>query len=326
VAAARPHRRGADRPLATYYTERGETPGRWVGSGLAGIDGLAVGDEVTAEQMQAAVRVRHCTRWPQQRRTASRVPDLTEKDYRAGPAGAPYKVHAGDVSAFRWRSPSASRTTLPAWGTPATTPLLSVDERARIRTQVAVEFFPPSTAAPRPTPASCPGPSPNTPGQRTTAVGGYDLTFSPVKSVSTLWAVAPPDVAAQVELAHHDAVTDALAFIEKHALYTGRAPTGCVRSTSPGWSRPRSPTATPAPGTPTCTPTSPSRTRCRPLSGKWLAIDGRILFKANVTASETYNTALEKHLRTRLGLSSRSGRAPTGASARPRGRRGRPEA
>jgi conjugative relaxase-like TrwC/TraI family protein len=37
-------------------------------------------------------------------------------------------------------------------------------------------------------------------------------------------------------------------------------------------------------------------------TGKWLAIDGRILFKANVTASETYNTALEKHLRTRLGL------------------------
>jgi conjugative relaxase-like TrwC/TraI family protein len=38
------------------------------------------------------------------------------------------------------------------------------------------------------------------------------------------------------------------------------------------------------------------------LSGKWLSVDGRILFKANVTASETYNTALEKHLRTRLGL------------------------
>ena len=38
--------------LATYYSERGETPGRWVGSGIAGIDGLAVGDEVTAPQMR----------------------------------------------------------------------------------------------------------------------------------------------------------------------------------------------------------------------------------------------------------------------------------
>src|SRR5881392_4129064 len=39
--------------LATYYTERGETPGLWVGSGLAGVDGLDAGDAVTAEQMRA---------------------------------------------------------------------------------------------------------------------------------------------------------------------------------------------------------------------------------------------------------------------------------
>src|SRR6478672_3349762 len=38
--------------LAAYYTERGESPGVWVGSGLAGIDGLNVGDPVTAEQMR----------------------------------------------------------------------------------------------------------------------------------------------------------------------------------------------------------------------------------------------------------------------------------
>src|SRR4029453_7414897 len=44
------HRGRAD--LASYYTERGETPGRWVGSGLAGIDGLDVGDVVTGEQMR----------------------------------------------------------------------------------------------------------------------------------------------------------------------------------------------------------------------------------------------------------------------------------
>jgi hypothetical protein len=35
-------------PLARYYTERGETPGVWIGSGLAGIDGLQAGDPVTS--------------------------------------------------------------------------------------------------------------------------------------------------------------------------------------------------------------------------------------------------------------------------------------
>ena len=33
---------------------------------------------------------------------------------------------------------------------------------------------------------------------------------------------------------------------------------------------------------------------------RWLSIDGRVLFKATVAASETYNTALEHHLRDRL--------------------------
>ena len=37
------------------------------------------------------------------------------------------------------------------------------------------------------------------------------------------------------------------------------------------------------------------------LDGRWLSIDGRVLFKANVAASETYNTALEQHLRADLG-------------------------
>ena len=39
--------------LAAYYTERGESPGVWVGSGMDGIDGLDAGDPVTAEQMRA---------------------------------------------------------------------------------------------------------------------------------------------------------------------------------------------------------------------------------------------------------------------------------
>ncbi len=39
--------------LASYYAQRGESPGLWVGSGMAGLEGLNVGDQVTAEQMQA---------------------------------------------------------------------------------------------------------------------------------------------------------------------------------------------------------------------------------------------------------------------------------
>jgi hypothetical protein len=41
-------------PAQTYYSERGESPGRWLGRGLPGLgDGPAAGDVVTESQMVA---------------------------------------------------------------------------------------------------------------------------------------------------------------------------------------------------------------------------------------------------------------------------------
>src|SRR4051794_10328013 len=39
--------------LADYYSARGESPGVWMGSGLTDLDGVELGDIVTAEQMKA---------------------------------------------------------------------------------------------------------------------------------------------------------------------------------------------------------------------------------------------------------------------------------
>jgi hypothetical protein len=52
--------------LAIYHTERGEAPGRWVSRGLAGVDGLDVGDVVTGEQMRL-LSPRAATRLPKRR-------------------------------------------------------------------------------------------------------------------------------------------------------------------------------------------------------------------------------------------------------------------
>ena len=52
VAALDSTEKGAT-PLADYYAAKGEAPGRWVGSGLVGLDGIEPGDVVTAEQMKA---------------------------------------------------------------------------------------------------------------------------------------------------------------------------------------------------------------------------------------------------------------------------------
>ena len=172
--------------LASYYTAKGEAPGRWVGAGMAGIDGLAAGDVVTAEQMQALFGSGHHP-LAAQRRDQLQGPDLTDRNYQSVTRlGVPYKVYARDVSAFRLEVAqriAELNISRGVGGSAAREVAVSVQERARIRTEVAVEFFrnehgrdPADAREIAATIAKNSRP-------RTTAVAGYDLTFSPVKSV-----------------------------------------------------------------------------------------------------------------------------------------------
>jgi hypothetical protein len=78
--------------LASYYTERGESPGVWVGSGMEGIDGLDVGDPVTAEQMRALFG---CGLHPLAELRLQQLErrDLTGQDFQdVMRLGAPFKI------------------------------------------------------------------------------------------------------------------------------------------------------------------------------------------------------------------------------------------
>jgi hypothetical protein len=87
--------------LAAYYADRGEAPGVWIGSGIAGIDGLTAGDPVTAEQMRAHVRLRPAPAGGAEN-PAARRPELTESNYQAlTRLGGPFKIFDGDVSPFQ---------------------------------------------------------------------------------------------------------------------------------------------------------------------------------------------------------------------------------
>src|SRR5215211_4035020 len=178
--------------LASYYTEGGESPGGWIGSGMAGIDGVNVGDLVTAEQMKAlfgaGMHPLSANRL-EQLDTA----DLTDANIKAATQlGAPFKVYARDVSPFQVEV--ARRIAAQQAAEQQADEPVSAALRAQVRTDVAREFFRAKhgrdpidareiaaiiTMESRP---------------RTQTVSGYDLTFSPVKSVSTLWAVADPQV------------------------------------------------------------------------------------------------------------------------------------
>jgi hypothetical protein len=67
--------------LASYYTERGESPGVWIGSGMDGIEGLTAGDPVTSEQMRALFG---CGLHPlaELRQQQLEGPDLSNQDFQ----------------------------------------------------------------------------------------------------------------------------------------------------------------------------------------------------------------------------------------------------
>jgi conjugative relaxase-like TrwC/TraI family protein len=287
--------------LASYYSERGETPGVWIGSGMGGIDGLTAGDPVTAEQMRALFG---CGLHPlaELRQQQLEGPDLTTRDFQEViQLGAPFKIFDGDISLFRLEVAKRIAAISTAAGMPAGAPLPAAD-RARVRTALARELFLSEHGREPMDARELAGQIAKDSRPRTQTVAGYDLTFSPVKSVSTLWAIAEPAVAAVIEQAHQAAVKDALAFIEKHALFTRTGPQGIRQVNVRGLVAAAFTHRDSRAGDPDLHTHVAVANKVQTLDGRSLSIDGRVLFKANVAASETYNTALEQHLRETLGV------------------------
>ncbi|RYV50987.1 MobF family relaxase [Pengzhenrongella frigida] len=288
--------------LASYYAARGEAPGTWIGSGLVGIDGLDEGDEVTAEQLRNLFGAgKHPL--AEQLRAAAAETGLSEREQETATwLGTPFRVYANDTSAFRIRVAKEIAALNASNGRRSADPVPLAD-RARIRTQVAAELFreehgrePADARELAATIAKHSRP-------RTNAVAGYDLTFSPVKSVSTLWAIADRPIAAAIERAHQTAVKDALAFLENTALFTREGTNGVRQVESRGLVATAFTHRDSRAGDPDLHThvAVANKVQTRDM-GRWLAIDGRLIFAATVAASETYNTALERHLTDTLGL------------------------
>jgi len=288
--------------LASYYTEKGETPGVWVGSGMAGIDGLDAGDLVTADHMQNLFGSgKHPLATERTKELDLRIgrpdqPSPTEAEREAATRlGTPFKVYENDVSAFRIEVATRLAAVNEAAGLPGDWPV-PAEQRARIRTAVGRDFFraeygrePADARELAATIAKHSRP-------KTNAVAGYDLTFSPVKSVSVLWALADPKTAAVIERAHQAAINDALDFIENKALFTRMGTNGIRHVNARGLVATAFTHRDSRAGDPDLHTHVAVANKVQTLDGKWLAIDGRLLYKAKVSASETYNTALERHL------------------------------
>ena len=171
--------------LADYYSSKGESPGRWMGSGLGSLGGVTSGDVVTEAQMKALFgegRHPNADAIFADKIDAGVAPTDALK---ASQLGQVFRVLDDESSEFVQETAQRYQAWLKDEGLSWNAKVPS-EVRARIRTEVGVETFQREH-----------GRVPderelNTHIARSTRpqkqqVAGYDLTFSPVKSVSVLW-------------------------------------------------------------------------------------------------------------------------------------------
>ena len=131
----------------------------------------------------------------------------------------------------------------------------------------------------------------------TTAVAGYDLTFTPVKSVSALWAIAPAPIARAIEECHHHAVAETLEFLEEHAAFSRIGAHGVAQVNTTGLIAAAFDHRDSRAGDPNLHTHLVISNKVQAIGAdgvpRWLALDGTPLHHATVAASELYNTRIE---------------------------------
>ncbi|WP_285689993.1 MobF family relaxase [Actinoplanes sp. NBRC 103695] len=136
-------------------------------------------------------------------------------------------------------------------------------------------------------------------------VAGFDVTVSPVKSVSLLWAFGDDRVKREVMASHHDGVRAALEHLRAHGAFTRLGTNGIVQVDTDGlaatvfdhrMSREKDPQLH------SHIIVSSKVRVVRDGSETWLALDSRAFYQATIGARIAYERAVEHQLGRRLGV------------------------
>lgn len=299
--------------LAAYYEEKGEAPGVWMGSCLDGLDGIAAGDPVTEAQMKALFGNRQHP-LADQIRQAALAAGLSEPEAeKACRLGRPFAIRTNGSPEFHQALKRRYVAANLAVGRPANAKL-DPDQLAQIRSEVAAEFF-----------AREFGRAPKTPLELHRAVAiwsrpvaatiaGVDLTVSPTKSFSTLWALAPLATSQQLEELHRQAVAKAVEYLETQS-FSRVGPHGVRNVETRGLVAVPFTHRDSRAGDPDLHTHLVIANKVQSTDGRWYALNTNLIYKAKVAASELYSATVEASLAETFGI--RFVERSTGAGRRP---------
>ncbi|MFI8524879.1 MobF family relaxase [Promicromonospora sukumoe] len=134
------------------------------------------------------------------------------------------------------------------------------------------------------------------------AVAGYDLVFTPSKSISVLWGLGDPTTREAITKAHTQAWQDTLAWIESEAALTRGGAGGVRQIDTHGLTAVAFDHLDSRAGDPNLHTHVAVSTKVLGVDGIWRALDGRVLLGLKVAASERYNTRIEQLVIETLGV------------------------
>ncbi|MDJ0434674.1 MULTISPECIES: MobF family relaxase [Rhodococcus erythropolis group] len=282
--------------VVDYYNAKGTPPGRWFGKATTRA-GVAVGDEVTENAMRAAfgaarkpnafdtmpaITAPHADRldWSASTALGSAFSSFTESqeyvheveercsDYKRAHGEYP-DTAAKDLIKHDLAVKHLTKAQAPKSG------LISEQEVMKFITDSYNKMRQP--------------------------VAGYDLVFTPAKSISLLWGLGDPRVKEAIEAAHKQAVDESLGWIEDEVTYTRRGKAGARVIKAEGLLAARFDHWDNRVGDPNL------HTHCAVLNrvfaeDKWTTIDGRMFYRSAVAASERYNTRVADLVARKLGV------------------------
>ncbi|MEV0949061.1 MobF family relaxase [Promicromonospora sp. NPDC050249] len=292
--------RGRGMSLTDYYMQHGNPPGQWVGTGLEqlGVSGQVLekqmkslfgqGRHPDAERLEVEARARGMSK-----QDAVRVGALGRAfpEFKAPPDGGYTAALEAAFAAF-----AAENDRPPEAGI----------ERDLIRWNVARAL-----AQQERNDKGAPGNVSDADltrwmakrGQQPRkAVAGYDLVFTPAKSISVLWGLGDPATREAVTKAHTQAWLDTLAWIETEGALTRGGAGGVRQIDTHGLTAVAFDHLDSRAGDPNLHTHVAVSTKVLGVDGIWRALDGRVLLALKVAASERYNTRIEQLLVERVGV------------------------
>lgn len=276
--------------LSKYYAAQGTPPGRWLGSGLIGLESKSIHVGEVISDLQMAALYGEGIHPDTDAKTAS---GLKLDDCLIGRAFPTFTNKEKVLVALR-TAEKAFRTTHQR--------LPSSDERSTMAMTVGTPFFIAEKGC---------GPVNgkevvewvNQKKDRVKqAVAGFDFTFSPAKSISVLWALSDEETASRIAACHHRAVAEAMAWAEDEFIRTRSGAGGIRQVKTRGLIAAEFTHFDTRAGDPDLHSHVLVSNKVQDVEGKWKALDGRTIFRFHQAMSFRYNSLIQDELTRELGV------------------------